>query len=137
MTQEQDKYLVEKYPLIFMDRYGDMKKTAMVWGFEHGSGWFHIIDKLCSCIQNYIDNNKKPQIVATQVKEKFGSLRFYFSGGDNLIDGMVWMAEHLSYYSCEDCGTTNKVGHTKGWIYTLCEECSIERNLQNWSLDER
>jgi len=58
-----------------------------------------------------------------QIKEKFGGLRFYYSGGDDYIDGMVSMAESMSYTICESCGTTENVGNTKGWIYTCCKSC--------------
>jgi len=47
MNEILDKQLCEKYPLLFKDRNGDMRTTAMVWGFEHGDGWFNIIDVLC------------------------------------------------------------------------------------------
>ena len=43
---------------------------------------------------------------------------------------MVWVAEHMSYSICEDCGTTENIGQTKGWISTLCGECG-ERG-KNW-----
>lgn len=59
------------------------------------------------------------------------SLRFYYDGGDEKIDGMVWLAEHMSYYICEDCGSTKNIGQTKGWITTLCEDCS-KNNPRNW-----
>ena len=61
------------------------------------------------------------QVVAIQVKEKFGGLRFYYSGGDDYIDGVVAMAESMSYRTCEVCGApgTSTEG---GWIRTLCEE---------------
>ena len=68
------------------------------------------------------------QVVATQVKEKFGGLRFYYNGGDEKIDGMVWLAEHMSYHTCEECGSVNNIGQTKGWIITLCEDCSKKVN---------
>lgn len=64
------------------------------------------------------------QVVATQVKEKFGGLRFYYSGGDNYIDGIVRMAEDLSMRTCEKCG--GRAGKTvnSGWIKTFCLSCS-------------
>ena len=58
-----------------------------------------------------------------QVKEKYGGLRFYYTGGDHTIDGMVSLAESLSYKICEDCGSTKDIGYTKGWIATMCKEC--------------
>jgi len=131
MTEALDSYLVEKYPKIFKNRYSDMKNTAMCWGFEHNDGWFWLIDQLCNSIQKYIDNNntyrgddkKIPQVVATQVKEKYGSLCFYYSGGDSEIDGMVRFAETMSSNICERCGTTEDVGSTTGWIYVICKDC--------------
>ena len=61
------------------------------------------------------------QVVVSQVKEKFGSLRFYYSGGDEAIDGMVRIAEGMSGCTCEECGAVGK-GRSGGWIRTLCDE---------------
>ena len=76
----------------------------------------------------------------TQVKEKFGGLRFYYDGGNNYIDGMVSFAEAMSYKTCEFCGTTHNVGQTnKGWIFTICKECidTEKVNATGWkSLEE-
>ncbi len=132
MTKELDEKLCKDYPKIFVDRYADMRTTAMCWGFDCGDGWYWLVDNLCNCIQQYIDNNKHlsisqmvyDSVVATQVKEKFGGLRFYYTGGDETIDGMVWLAEHLSYNICEKCGSTQNVTqNTEGWVYTLCKTC--------------
>ena len=61
-----------------------------------------------------------PQVTVDQVKEKFGTLRFYYTGGDKVIDGMVRMAEAMSGVTCEQCGAPGKrKGH--GWIYTACD----------------
>jgi hypothetical protein len=131
MNVKLDNYLVEKYPKIFINRYGNMKDTLMYFGFEHGDGWFFILDQLCYSIQSYIENNnlyrdydkKISQVVATQVKEKFGTLSFYYNGGDDYIDGMIHLAEVMSSNTCEYCGTTENVGRTKGWISTVCKDC--------------
>lgn len=66
-------------------------------------------------------SDKIPQLVADQIKEKFGTLRFYTTGGDEYTSGVVRMAESLSCVTCEVCG---KPGMTngKGWIKTTCEE---------------
>ena len=61
------------------------------------------------------------QVIAVQVKEKFGGLRFYYNGGDDYIRGLENMAESMSYRTCEECGAPGKP--TKGgWIRTLCEQ---------------
>ena len=131
MDAKLDNYLVEKYPKIFVNRYGDKMTTSMCFGFEHNDGWFWLIDQLCGSIQNYIDNNEYrskdaqiSQVVADQVKEKFGGLRFYHTGGDTYIEGMVSIAENMSYNICEFCGSTEDVGRTSmPWIFTICKEC--------------
>jgi hypothetical protein len=48
MKDALDAALVAKYPLIFRDRNGNMKDTAMCWGLCVGDGWYNIIDVLCS-----------------------------------------------------------------------------------------
>jgi hypothetical protein len=148
MKESLDQQLCKKYPKIFKDRNSPMTETAMCWGFEHGDGWYNIIDRLCANIQGHIDWKNKQrssllesnphnlpipdavlQVTADQVKEKFGSLRFYYSGGDDVIDGMVRMAESMSEVTCEKCGA---FGQTRrgGWIRTLCDEHEAERQKQ-------
>ena len=68
------------------------------------------------------------QVEATQVKEKFGGLRFYINGADDFVYGMISFAEHLSYQICEECGSTKNIIHTKGWISTICQKCLEKRN---------
>lgn len=139
MRDELDQKLCEKYPKIFANRYGDMRTTAMCWGFECGDGWYQIIDSLCLNIQSHIDWQNEnfakgyphyekpvPQVVATQVKEKFGGLRFYYEGGDDVIDGMVRMAESWAINCCEECGAPG-TQNSRGWIKTLCETHRNER----------
>jgi len=101
----------------------------MCWGIACGDGWYNILDTLCCQIQNHLKYNLKkdadPELVnveAVQVKEKYGGLRFYYSGGDEHISGLVRMAEGLSMRTCEECGSPgdqNKVG----WVRTLCKSC--------------
>lgn len=63
------------------------------------------------------------QVVAVQVKEKFGTLRFYYDGGDDVISGMVAVAESMSGVTCEVCGSPGTPGGV-GWIRTLCKSHS-------------
>jgi hypothetical protein len=61
------------------------------------------------------------QVVAEQVKEKFGGLRFYYRGGDSYISGLVAMAESMSYRTCDVCGNPGTKNNT-GWIRARCEQ---------------
>jgi hypothetical protein len=131
MNKILDDYLCNKYPKIFADRNKPPTETCMCWGFSHQAGWFFLINYLCQSIQSYIDSynkaepNSVPQVVADQVKEKFGSLRFYFHGGNDEIHGMVLLAENLSYHICEKCGHFNAEVTTQGkrWVRSLCPLC--------------
>jgi hypothetical protein len=67
-----------------------------------------------------------PQLVFTQIKEKYGTLRVYHSGGDEYCEGIIAMAEQMSSVTCEDCGVPGKV-RNGGWIRTLCDTCSERR----------
>jgi hypothetical protein len=58
-----------------------------------------------------------------QVKEKFGTLRFYVSGYTDEIHEFIHMAEELSYITCEKCGATTAKQRGRGWIYTACKDC--------------
>jgi len=133
MKQELDEYLCKVFPKIFAQRNLPMTETCMCWGFECGDGWFNIINQLCQNIQHHIDwKNKEKEVVAqvvvSQVKEKYGTLRFYYSGGDDTIDGMVSMAASMSGVTCEQCGNPGTQNYG-GWITTLCETHREEREF--------
>jgi hypothetical protein len=70
-----------------------------------------------------------PQVTLDQVKEKFGTLRFYYSGGDDYIDGMVSLAESLTGVTCEGCGN---IGERRGggWVHTYCGTCEEKREAE-------
>ena len=133
MNEKNDKYLCEKYPLIFKDRMlADDRQTLMCYGFCHGDGWLNILDTLCDGIQTYCDQKKAEgypdfQIVAVQVKEKFGALRFYVNGGDDYIYKLISEAESKSQETCEGCGSPGKL-QTSGWWTTICEACSSKKS---------
>lgn len=69
------------------------------------------------------------QVTLDQVKEKFGTLRFYYTGGDDVIDGMVRMAESMTEVTCEKCGNPGKT-RGGGWVYTSCTPCEDMRQAE-------
>ena len=58
--------------------------------------------------------------VATQVKEKFGGLRFYVQAATKEHYNYISFAESMSYHTCEECGAPGKT-YTDGWHMTLCD----------------
>lgn len=56
-----------------------------------------------------------------QVKEKFGTLRFYCNWNDQ-IRKYINLAERLSAVTCEQCGKYGRLTG-KSWVKTECEAC--------------
>lgn len=69
---------------------------------------------------------KTRRVYVAQIKEKFGGLRFYYDGGDDVVSGMVRMAESWADKTCESCGNVGKQRHG-GWVRTLCDVHEAER----------
>jgi len=125
--------MIEKYPHVFA-RAADNIRPFPMFGIECGSGWYPILNQLFACINSHLDwiNKGKDDIekvpfILTQVKEKFGTLRFYYDGGDEQIHGMARMAEAMSGVTCEVCGNPGKF-RGRGWYYTACDEHTREED---------
>ena len=87
-----DDIFMSRFPILFQLRNLSMRETTMVWGIECPKGWYHILEQLCTVLE--FQNLKYVKvynlaIVADQVKEKFGTLRFYFSVRTVDDDGVV------------------------------------------------
>lgn len=138
MKQELDEQLCKSYPKMMVNRNLPMTETCMCWGFECGDGWFNILNQLMGNIQHHIDWKNRngevvPQVTLDQVKEKFGTLRFYYTGGDDYIRGMVTMAEAMSGTTCEGCGNSGE-RRGGGWVRTICNTCEEKRDaMRNMS----
>lgn len=124
MSPEKTKLLVEKFPVIFSriasPDENDRTPLAMFY-IECDDGWFDLIDHLCEKIQRRVEWKKIEPFVCAQVKEKFGTLRFYGNGGDDVTDAYISFAESFSGRICETCGSPGKV-RGSGWFYTSCDE---------------
>lgn len=125
MTPEHTKYLYSTYPALYAQHALDMTQTCMCWGFEHGDGWFDIINGLSRKITE-IDKRDGTTTKAVQVKEKYGTLRFYEDGGNDAVEAAIEEAENRSAVTCERCG---KPGKLRGgwWVSTLCDACAGEK----------
>ena len=155
MTPELDQHIREKYPRIFSqpcemsigDGWFDIINTLCAniqshidnasrnceyvirWNEEVNNPDYDWADR--SFIKR--EERKVPelveQVVATQVKEKFGTLRFYYHGGDDYIRGLEVMAESMSAIICEECGSPGERRSTqkKRWMRVLCEKHAYEQ----------
>ena len=150
MNDQNNGYLNKKYA--DMIRKHVYNGEQLPFWFECGDGWFTIIDELCSDIVNYMNNQKMSldykkergetvtdkdyeqiEVTVSQVKEKFGGLRFYTYGGDDYVRGLITFAESMSYKTCECCGLPGKLNR-EGWWRTLCDTCRADdlRKKAEW-----
>jgi hypothetical protein len=136
MNTELQNKLYEKYPQLFVNKDKTPMQSPMCFGIETGEGWYEIVSSLCWMIKQYEDSivwqtewNQKTNpeyksdyfpVKFDQIKEKYGGLRVYFSGGDQYIEGLVSMAEAMSYKICDVCGNKGEA-NKQGWISTRCE----------------
>lgn len=145
MMSESERY--EAFVNNLKKKYPEMYSNVAA-GIFIGEGWFNIINDLSYAIYSHVkwkrDTRERllkdnlynltiPDAVefpeVTQIKEKFGGLRFYYDGGDEYVDGAVAMAELQANRTCETCGKpgTRRNG---GWIRTLCDVHEEEYKLK-------
>jgi len=132
MKHELELKLVEKYPKILKDYKGDMMQTCMAWGIDTESGWYNLLDKCMEKLQYFCDlcstDDREVQVIATTIKEKFGTLSFYTStyGANSIesaiIDDIITEAEIRSAHTCEVTGKDGTVCKRGGWYRTLSYE---------------
>ena len=95
---------------------------------ECNSGWYTMLEILLSWADEWnktVPNEEK--IIIHQIKEKFGSLVFYYDGGDDKFSGMVEFALILSGSICEICGSPG-TKNSSGYITTECISCRAKTN---------
>jgi len=132
MRPELDAALVRDFPRLYRDRHGDARETSMCWGFP-GDGWEPLIRRLSEKLEPLA---REFGLRASQVKEKFGALRFYVRSADGVrklpasISGVVRaavkVAEEESARTCEHCGAAGSTRTVGSCWLTLCDAC-LER----------
>lgn len=80
MSPELEEELFSRFPALFENR--KHRHSPMVFGCEHGDGWHGIIRSACRAISFRQANAGRSDFRFSQVKEKWGVLRIYYSGGD-------------------------------------------------------
>lgn len=167
MSPELEQKLFEKYPVLFRDRDKPVTESCMAFGCEFSNGWYKLLDELCEYITRlsnrtdllklnkkyHTEENKgfiylkRPTISFTQVKEKFGMMRIYWSGNGvenweeicakvhqddreravnkyyDEVQNAIDYVEFLSSKVCESCGQPGKL-FNKGWMKVRCENCN-------------
>lgn len=77
----------------------------------------------------YCEKYRHPHPRASQVKEKWGTLRFYITHGTDKMYDLISEAERKSATICESCGQPGTL-RGSSWVETLCDECNEGRFLK-------
>lgn len=109
------------------------------WGryISCNEGWYNILDELDIKL-SYLD----PDYKINQVKEKFGTLRFYFeTTEDGIVKEIMYDcvrgAEYASSYTCEYCGSgAGKLQTDNYWRKTACDDCWVKKMEECEKRDE-
>jgi len=128
MNKELEDRLCREFPNLYADMYKDPIQSCMAFGIETGDGWFDLIYDLSSKLEKIIVEYKEkyPDIEywpkASQVKEKYSSLRFYMTTSTDEMERLIDEAESKSYHLCEMCGKEGQC-NLNGWLAVRCRDC--------------
>lgn len=90
--------------------------------------WYSCIEFFNSRARKYIEyySISPPAVKIDQIKEKFGELRFYISGGDSTVGGMIRYAEYMCSRTCESTGGVGELCSRDGWLKTLSANTALQ-----------
>lgn len=132
--EKYNKELIKEYPFlerrnVFTDE--PMNNFMFTWLDNMPEGWRiafgkEICDELKQALIDY-DNKNGTDMLHNyrihQIKEKYGSLRWYDNGVTPEMSVIISKYEMMSEKICIICGE-KAVYSTKGWISPYCESCT-------------
>lgn len=118
MSPERAEELIAIFPALF---------PSGSFFFECEDGWFDLLKECILELKKSLDADPLDldpdfSYYVTQVKEKYGTLRFYTSLSPERLDPIIRKAEKASEITCEECGRFGR-RRKGGWVRTLCDEC--------------
>lgn len=142
LSKEENKTLIEKYPFLiprnrfsgevvanYDYEYTELDNMPIGWRIAFG-------EQLCEELaEELIANNCLESYRITDIKEKWGGLRWYDFGCTEKGHEIIHKYEKLSESLCIRCGNKSE-GVTSGWISPFCQKCADELQLDIYPLDE-
>lgn len=125
MKQQLCTKLAKEYPWLLNTIFTNNKIPLKHFYLGIGDGWYPLLVYICKVIAEEIkkhpemDTEDYPFIV-TDIKEKWGGLRFYISHGSDVIYDAICVAEKQSVKKCEVCGASGTTKSHRGWYLTRC-----------------
>jgi len=130
MNEKLTNRLFHEFPNLYRDKNENMQNTVLCWGIGTSDGWFQIIYDLSKKLEEMIlelPESKREHIRASQVKEKYGTLRFYMTASSDRMNEAIGQAEELCIKTCEYCGQSGELRCLIGWFSTECDSCFNEK----------
>jgi len=134
MREELQLKLFEKYNSIFKERTLPMSQTCMCWGIECPDGWYSLIDNMCKELTK-VEQEWDIGVVCRQIKEKYGTLRFYY----DVEDGPKWEirkdenGKDVSFFDGKDT-TDRRYDCGSEWFEPSTPNKEVEARL-NWIIN--
>lgn len=114
-----DKEILDR--IFFLPTYSNLDAMPKGWRKAFGIG-------MCKEIKAALKQDKLlKRYRITQIKEKFGGLRWYDNVSTDKVQAVISKYEHLSYKTCIECGKPAKY-ISKGWISPYCEDCAVDKS---------
>lgn len=138
----KNKKLVGKYPFLLprdIFTYEPLEDYDYSWTEldDMPDGWRKAFgEQMCEEIQQELILSDIKDYRILQIKEKFGTLRWYGSVETNRLLDVINKYEKLSRVTCIKCGRpATKI--SQGWISPFCDRCAKKmkkkfRNIQFW-----
>ena len=126
MAKDWKIELIRAHTRLFHPLKGDSEGAQ---GYpECNEGWHDLLDRACVRIENALDVGDSVRI--TEIKEKYGTLRIYWSGrlpreAAAKVDEVVDLAKARSACTCEICGVEGRRYNNRGWLATACAEHAV------------
>lgn len=135
MRKELTDQLFADFPTLYAGKDEPLTQNLMGFGFECGDGWEPLIRKLSEQL-TFLALAENSPVKAVQVKEKYGTLRFYVDGATEIMDACIEAAERRSGQTCEVCGERGSI-RSGGWIQTLCAQHAYDskRQISDWEAE--
>ena len=141
MKDELQVALVKDFPHVFYRDPIPGREPWSMFGFECSDGWEPLLREAATKLEplfaqgiaNDPEGFKFGYYRTSQIKEKYGTLRWYLSGGTEEMEAIINKAEIKSHKTCEQCGKKGKVrGH--GWLYCACFEHTELEDRDNFEV---
>jgi hypothetical protein len=98
------------------------------WKYEVPQGWVALCEELAEKLDKILEalsEEEKENYELLQVKEKFGSLRWYDNWHNEEMHQLIRQYEYKTERTCCVCGKmATKI--TLGWVTPFCDECIPE-----------